>query len=358
MYPTTPLPSLSLIESVIHNTIITNMLTGLEQRRSRWAFPKLSVKLNYKILTASEIDTLWNFYREQNGSLGEFTFLFPDSNTRTGIFVDQGDSSTRLFNLPVTNGVEANITAYVDASEGTNSTWGYINNGGFETGDYTGWTANDATVTTDDKQDGTHSSKLVGDTNVLDGAQSDPMVINDTDYKYIVDQYIKITDGGGTFAGTVNLLVYFFTDEAGTVAHGTPSSVLDTYSATTGWDNSNKSVAPAALSPDINIPSGTKSIRIGSEWTGVTDGDVFIDSVKVTIDSRDKDYLMLHGGGVDGKDRVYFQPDATPTVSQNITCDFEGQLTLNMRFSSDNLTKDRFQFNLFRTGLTLLEVKQ
>jgi len=67
------------------------------------------------------------------------------------------------------------------------------------------------------------------------------------------------------------------------------------------------------------------------------------------------DYVILIGGGESSSDRVDFvTPPATGVV---VTCDFTGFLRIRARFEEDRLSRDGFNYNLFRYGISLKGLK-
>jgi hypothetical protein len=63
------------------------------------------------------------------------------------------------------------------------------------------------------------------------------------------------------------------------------------------------------------------------------------------------DYTILTGGGAGNSDRITF--DVAPVSNTIITCDFTGYMRIRCRFEEDRMTKQWFEYVLFRTGLKL-----
>lgn len=110
IYPTTPKPSFPLEISCEYKTIITQFESGRELAHQQWRFPRRYVNLKYTVLTASELQILWNFYKSQRGAYLPFWFF--DEYTRDDYnnpvlhmdeFVGRGDGLTTAFDLPGKN---------------------------------------------------------------------------------------------------------------------------------------------------------------------------------------------------------------------------------------------------------------
>ena len=82
---------------------------GEEKRKSKWAYPKRSVSLQYKAASKSEAKTLWQFYQARKGQYESFVWFESTGigatayNTYVDEYVGTGDSTTLVFNLPAIN---------------------------------------------------------------------------------------------------------------------------------------------------------------------------------------------------------------------------------------------------------------
>ena len=81
-FPADPIPKQVFSESVNFNTLISVMQSGKEQRRAKWSTPRLLFTLAYGPITTTQMDTLWNFYKNTAfGALNLFTFIHPIRGT-------------------------------------------------------------------------------------------------------------------------------------------------------------------------------------------------------------------------------------------------------------------------------------
>lgn len=95
-------------------TIIAAMDSGVEQRRQKWTFPKYDIKLSFAVLSASEIQAIWNFFVARHGSFEAFYFYTYDALAWTGCYIGVGDGATQTFDIPG-KGTSAQ-TIYVDGA--------------------------------------------------------------------------------------------------------------------------------------------------------------------------------------------------------------------------------------------------
>jgi len=107
VYPSTPNPQYPFEIISEYKTLISTFESGQELAHQQWRFPKRSVNLKYDVLTASEIQTLWNFYVARRGALVPFWFFDEYSKDASGNpmahtdeFVGRGDGATTVFDLP------------------------------------------------------------------------------------------------------------------------------------------------------------------------------------------------------------------------------------------------------------------
>ncbi|MEE9356483.1 MAG: DUF2460 domain-containing protein [Methylococcaceae bacterium] len=357
-FPSTPTPSYDIDIWPEEKTYITPLQFGQEQRRQVWLFPRRHIRLEYNVISAFDMDTLWNFFREVNGRKDDFWFFWPFSDAYIGEWVGRGDDSTRLFDLPAKETVEGNLVVYVGGTEPSVLDW--INNGAFDTGDFTGWTQNSSTINSTDALSTSYCSELEAIGSDINGAQSDVIIVNPAK-KYEIDSWHDVdvySDSDST--GTYKFVVQFYSDEAGSVLIS-ESVIYSNNDITSGYEQGTKTVGPASTSPDITFPANTASIRLQQKWDGGDpSGTAFMDDISVNIIGGTDGYVMLEGGGGGESDRVYFQPgNNLPTDGSLITCDIEGELRIKCRFkNSMGFSKKLFTATLYTTGIELVEVKE
>jgi hypothetical protein len=67
-------------------------------------------------------------------------------------------------------------------------------------------------------------------------------------------------------------------------------------------------------------------------------------------------YTISAGTGTSGADQIAFvtgSPDYTPSDGAIVTCDFTGYLRMKVRFTDDQLSREMFNYRLFRMGLSM-----
>lgn len=99
-------------------------------------------------------------------------------------------------------------------------------------------------------------------------------------------------------------------------------------------------------------------------YVGVGDGatDVFDLPGKTTSSQsiylnnalQSSGYSILTGGGEASADRVDFT--VAPTAGDVISCDFTGYMRIHCRFAEDSMSKEMFNYVLYKTGLALTGV--
>ena len=104
-FPESPVPIYPLTISQRWKTIVTGMDSGYEERTAKWLFSKYDVNVKYNALSATDAQTLWNFYLARKGSYDAF-YIYDLSLKAliTKAHVDQyigtGDGSTEVFDIP------------------------------------------------------------------------------------------------------------------------------------------------------------------------------------------------------------------------------------------------------------------
>ena len=100
---------------------------GEEKRKSKWAYPKRSVSLQYKAASKSEAKTLWQFYQARKGQYEAFVWFESTGigatayNTYVGEYVGTGDSTTLVFNLPAINSSSVHKLYIANSSQDSTS---------------------------------------------------------------------------------------------------------------------------------------------------------------------------------------------------------------------------------------------
>jgi len=202
-YPSSPTPAFPIEAQAESKEYITSFQLGQEQRRQIWTFPKRHINLQYPPLSPANMDVLWNFFRTVNGRKDTFWFFWPYSDAYTGEWVGRGDGSVRLFDLPSKETIEGNLVVYIGGVEPSNIDW--INNGTFETGDFTGWTQNSSAINSDSgiPRSGSYCCELIAVGSDINGVQSDVIIVN-PEKKYVLDSYHDVdiysdSDSTGTY---------------------------------------------------------------------------------------------------------------------------------------------------------------
>lgn len=166
-------------------------------------------------------------------------------------------------------------------------------NGGFETGDFTGWTQNSSTIDNTNPATGTWCSKLVASgASQLEGAASADYSVNES-RTYIVKAKNDITIYSAGFYR--NLLQ--FKDSDGILISS--SVLLNAFAITVGYEQIEKTVGPFGSGADITFPSGTVSISISSHWSGSSTGTAFMDDVEFYRSDK-QSITAIDNANVDG----------------------------------------------------------
>lgn len=111
-YPETPVPQYPYETMQLWRNMVSQFDDGREQRRRKGTFPTYDVTLTYNGLTRTDIDMLWNFYQDREGTFREFYFFTPFDESHKGLFVAVADGVKDTYDLP---GIVAGATTvYVD----------------------------------------------------------------------------------------------------------------------------------------------------------------------------------------------------------------------------------------------------
>lgn len=111
-YPEYPIPQYPYETMQVWRNMVSQIDNGREQRRRKSTFPTYDVTLMYNALETADIDTLWNFYQDMEGTFHEFYFFTPIDESHKGLFVAVGDGVKDTYDLPGI--VAGTTTVYVD----------------------------------------------------------------------------------------------------------------------------------------------------------------------------------------------------------------------------------------------------
>lgn len=106
------------------NTIISDMVSGKENRTQTWPFNKQIIGVPVPSISYADLKSVRDFFNNTcKGARYSFRFKDAVSKSYTKEFVDQGDAATVTFNTPCIDGSAGTTTAYVDNVE-TSVTFG------------------------------------------------------------------------------------------------------------------------------------------------------------------------------------------------------------------------------------------
>ena len=132
VFPATPIANYPFDLEQEWLTIISPFDGGNEQRRRKIQFPRFNMTLTWSNLTAAEANTLWNFYNQCSGAYETVYYVLPWVDTYTGLYVNTGDGTTTIFDLP---GVSTGSRAlYINGSL-QSSGFSYLTGGGVASAD-------------------------------------------------------------------------------------------------------------------------------------------------------------------------------------------------------------------------------
>jgi len=349
IFPESPIPIYPLELSSEWKNLKSDFESGKEQRRQVWSFPKRSVKLEFKPLQQTEIDTLWNFFQARKGSLEPFWFFRPtkdkngDWHSYTGEYVGRGDGATTIFELPSkdTQGVEL------------------ITNGDFETGATSPWafyvnTGVGAAATFTAQASSPYEGIYRGLATITNGGPvpSDIQIFQiDKSITAGKKQYIKFAAKGGG-PRTIDIRIR---KQASPWTDYTEEGI-QTINLIDAWQvfdiewTANITATDAKLQFDIGGSVVAFACDIISWWEEGASSPltVYENGIK-------KNYTFSQGSGDAGVDRVTF--DVAPANGSVITADLTGQLRLRSRFSNDQMSQELFEHVLYSTGIELTEVR-
>jgi hypothetical protein len=148
-----------------------------------------------------------------------------------------------------------------------------ITNGGFETGDFTGWTQNSSVIDNTNPATGTWASKLVAVGAGITGAETisydvDPLRTYTLKVKNDVSAYV---------AGNYKNAIQFRDSDDVLISE---SVFLTETAVTAGYEQVIKTIGRSGSGADIIFPSNTAKIRIYSFWDNTPTGTAFMDDVE------------------------------------------------------------------------------
>jgi hypothetical protein len=119
-FPESPVPVYPLTISPRFSTISTGMDSGAEERTAKWLFPKYDVAVKYDALSATDAQTLWNFYLARKGGYEAFyifdlSLIASVTKSHVDQYVGTGDGTTTIFDIPGRS--TSGQTIAIDASD-------------------------------------------------------------------------------------------------------------------------------------------------------------------------------------------------------------------------------------------------
>jgi hypothetical protein len=100
-YPSTPRPNYPLVITPVFLTLVSEVDTGQEQRKSMKTFPTFDVNLQYNRTRIADFQTIWNFYIARKGAFEAFDFYTcPRTEDWEGLYVGVASGSLSTFDIP------------------------------------------------------------------------------------------------------------------------------------------------------------------------------------------------------------------------------------------------------------------
>ena len=175
---------------------------------------------------------------------------------------------------------------HVDQAPNINS------NGGFETGDFTGWTQGSSAISTAEVNSGTYSAKLAIAAGYVEGPTTPKLNVDKTK-TYTIDAYFFIENYSTGWASWE----YWIYDAADAPL---TSGALITMNANMGWTLVTKTIGPSGSGADVIFPAGAAKIlvKLKDGDAGATTLDIYIDEVSIYLadDIISIDSCIIAGG--------------------------------------------------------------
>ena len=332
-YPATFKPLYAYQSSQSYKTFSSEYENGAEQRNQTQRFSKRSFTLNYKMLSATNRNTLVDFFRLRRGQLESFYFVDFAVRKWTDNFCGYGGALPLTVCLQSDGGV---FTDYTTPSQDTTAS------------DVIPFPA--GLVTNDAVYFGSHSpfdslSIVIGTAGVGKGGGTDWQVAweywNGSTWSAVSNLSDGSTNGFHHAAGTVAVTWDMPTDWVDyTVSSNKAYFVRARIS-----NNPGLAITTAPLITSVTCNSHVYDLGIKTS----SDVAIYVDSVLKTLTT---DYVIVSGGGKAGCDRVSFV--ANQTTGTIITCDGTGYLTIPAKFDSDELKESMATSITFsvETGVT------
>ena len=178
---------------------------------------------------------------------------------------------------------------------GGTAIYGFIElliNGGFEAGDFTGWTQNNSVIDNTNPATGTWCSKLVAVGTDLDGAETDSYDI------FINGVYtIEVKNDVTAYVGGNYKVAIEFRDKDDLLISET--IIVDKTAVTVGYEQTVKTIGRTGSGADIVFPNTTAKVRIRDFWDGTPTGTAFMDDVEL-FRSDKQTIISIGAASVDG----------------------------------------------------------
>ena len=89
-------PDFPVLETIRHNTLVSEFENGFEQRRSKWASPLREFSLSWKNRSQADYDSLSAFFNTKLGAFGTFTFESPNDSAEYTVRFKEDSFRTSL----------------------------------------------------------------------------------------------------------------------------------------------------------------------------------------------------------------------------------------------------------------------
>ena len=137
-YPESPVPIYPLTVTPRFKTITSGMDSGSDERTAKWLYPKYDVAVRYESLSATEVQTLWDFYLARKGGYEAFyvydlSLLATVTKTHTTQYMGTGDATTTTFDVPGRSTSSHDV--FVDAVEIADADYTVLTGGGSSSAD-------------------------------------------------------------------------------------------------------------------------------------------------------------------------------------------------------------------------------